>query len=95
MAKKKVIQRINLKEIKDPSFLAGLNFEELKSLSEDITNYIVDVTSINGGHLSSNLGVVDATIALCRVFDFSKDKLIYDVGHKLAGFVCRFLPLFV
>ena len=82
MAKKKVILRINLKEIKDPSFLAGLNFEELKTLSEDITNYIVDVTSINGGHLSSNLGVVDATIALCRVFDFSKDKIIFDVGHQ-------------
>ena len=82
MAKKKVIHRINLSEIKDPSFLVGLNYEELKVLSKDITNYIVDVTSKNGGHLSSNLGVVDATIALCRTFDFSKDKIIFDVGHQ-------------
>ena len=82
MSNKKVIQRINLTEIKDPSFLAGLSFKELKELSKDITNYLVDVTSTYGGHLSSNLGVVDATIALCRTFDFSHDKIIFDVGHQ-------------
>ena len=82
MSKKKVIQRINLNEIKNPSFLAGLSYQELEALSKDITDYIVDVTSVNGGHLSSNLGVVDATIALCRAFDFSKDKIIFDVGHQ-------------
>ena len=82
MANKKVIQRINLNEIKDPSFLARLNYDELNALSKDITDYIVDVTAKNGGHLSSNLGVVDATIALCRTFDFSKDKIIFDVGHQ-------------
>ena len=82
MSKKKVIQRININEIKDPSFLAGLSYQELGNLSKDISNYIVDVTSINGGHLSSNLGVIDATIALCRTFDFNKDKIIFDVGHQ-------------
>lgn len=82
MSKKKVIHRININEIKDPSFLAGLSYQELDSLSKDIANYIVDVTSKNGGHLSSNLGVVDATIALCRIFDFNKDKIIFDVGHQ-------------
>ena len=82
MSKKKVIQRINLNEIKNPSFLAGLSYQELEALSKDITDYIVDATSVNGGHLSSNLGVVDATIALCRAFDFSKDKIIFDVGHQ-------------
>ena len=82
MSKKKVIQRININEIKDPSFLAGLSYQELQTLSKDIADYIVDATSINGGHLSSNLGVVDATIALCRTFDFSKDKIIFDVGHQ-------------
>ena len=82
MGNKKVIQRINLKEIKNPSFLANLSKEELNLLSTDISNYIIDVTSTYGGHLSSNLGVVDATIALCRTFDFSKDKIVFDVGHQ-------------
>ena len=82
MPNKKVIQRININEIKDPSFLAGLSYKELNVLSKDITDYIVDCTAVNGGHLSSNLGVVDATIALCRAFDFSKDKIIFDVGHQ-------------
>ena len=82
MGKKKVIQRINLKEIKDPSFLSSLSNEELNVLSKDIADYIIDTTSAYGGHLSSNLGVVDATIALCRSFDFSHDKIIFDVGHQ-------------
>ena len=82
MSDKKVIQRININEIKDPSFLAGLSYKELDVLSKDINDYIIDVTSKYGGHLSSNLGVVDATIALCRAFDFSKDKIIFDVGHQ-------------
>lgn len=82
MAKKSVIQRIKLDEIQNPSFLATLSYKELKLLSDDITNYIVDATAKNGGHLSSNLGVVDATIALCRTFDFSRDKIIFDVGHQ-------------
>lgn len=79
---KKEIRHINLDEIKDPGFLKDLSYDELKALSFDISNYLIDITSTNGGHLSSNLGVVDATIALCRVFDFSKDKIIFDVGHQ-------------
>ncbi len=82
MSKKKLIQRININEIKDPTFLAGLNYKELDLLAGDLREYIIDATSKNGGHLSANLGVVDATIALCRVFDFSKDKIIFDVGHQ-------------
>ena len=82
MGKKKVIRRINLKEIKNPSFLSSLSNEELNVLSKDIADYIIDTTSTYGGHLSSNLGVVDATIALCRSFDFSHDKIIFDVGHQ-------------
>lgn len=72
----------DVSNIKDPSFLKDLTYQELEYLSEDIASYIVDITSKNGGHLSSNLGVVDATVALCRVFDFSKDKIIFDVGHQ-------------
>lgn len=79
---KEEIKHIDLTNIKDPRFLKDLSYKELDVLSKDIVSYLVDITSKNGGHLSSNLGVVDATIALCRVFDFSKDKIIFDVGHQ-------------
>ena len=82
MGKKKALKRINLKEIENPKFLKKLSYEELNLLSEDLREYIIDVTSKNGGHLSSNLGVVESTIALCRCFDFSKDRIIFDVGHQ-------------
>lgn len=82
MAKKKELKRINLQEIKDPSFLHGLTYKELNLLSQDIRDLIIDSVSQNGGHLASNLGAVESTIALCRVFDFSKDKIVFDVGHQ-------------
>ena len=82
MANKKELKKVNIAEIKDPTFLKDLSYAELDLLSKDICEYIVDKTAINGGHLSSNLGVIDATIALCRSFDFSKDKIIFDVGHQ-------------
>ena len=82
MAKKKELRHVNISEIKDPTFLKELSYKELDLLSKDICDYIVDMTAINGGHLSSNLGVIDATIAMCRTFDFSQDKLIFDVGHQ-------------
>lgn len=82
MAKKKEIQHIDLTAIESPNFIKNLSYKEMDVLSMDIRNYLVDVVSKNGGHLSSNLGVVEATIALCNVFDFSKDKIIFDVGHQ-------------
>ena len=84
MSKKDInkVNHIDLDSIKDPKFLAGLNYEELDVLASDIRSEILKVTSNLGGHLSSNLGVVELTIALHRVFDLSKDKLIFDVGHQ-------------
>ena len=84
MSKKEVnkVKSINLHEIKDPKFLMGLSHKEMDKLAEDIRAEIIRATSIYGGHLSSNLGVVDLTIALNRIFDFSTDKLIFDVGHQ-------------
>ena len=79
---KKEIKKINIKEIKNPEFLKGLNKKELEVLSEDIRNYILEMTSKNGGHVSSNVGAVEAIISLCKNFDFSKDKIIFDVGHQ-------------
>lgn len=81
MAKKEV-KHFNIENIQNPDFLKGLSYKELDVLSEDIRQYIINVTSKNGGHLSSNLGTVESTIALCKNFDFLKDKIIFDVGHQ-------------
>lgn len=79
---KKEIKHVDLSSIKDPKFLSSLSYDELGVLSADLRKYIIDIISENGGHLSSNLGAVESTIALCRTFDFSKDKIIFDVGHQ-------------
>ena len=76
------VNHYDLKGIKDPKFLAYLSKKELYVLAEDIRVEILRATSLYGGHLSSNLGTVELTIALNRVFDFSKDKIIFDVGHQ-------------
>ncbi|MBQ9734934.1 MAG: 1-deoxy-D-xylulose-5-phosphate synthase [Clostridia bacterium] len=59
-----------------------LNIKDLDNLAQDIREEIISTTYENGGHLASNLGIVETTIALYRVFDFPKDKLIFDVGHQ-------------
>ncbi len=80
--KKEIIEHIDLSKIKDPSFLKGMSYPSLNALSQDIRSYILDITSKYGGHLSSNLGVVEATIGICKALDFNKDKIIFDVGHQ-------------
>lgn len=75
-------KHFDLKEIKDPSFLKTLSYKEMDVLAEDIRSEIIRATSCNGGHISSNLGVVELTIALHRIFDFKEDKLLLDVGHQ-------------
>ncbi len=72
----------NLKDIQNPDFLRGLDLEELQMLADDIRLFLIDSISKTGGHLSSNLGVVELTIALHYVFDFKKDKILFDVGHQ-------------
>ncbi len=79
---KKELRRFDVRNIQNPDFLKDLSYPELDLLCEDIRRYIIEVTSKNGGHLSSNLGTVEATVALCKIFDFSKDKIIFDVGHQ-------------
>lgn len=77
-----LVKHIDLDQTKDPKFLATLNYEELDVLCSDLRSKIVEVTSNLGGHLSSNLGAIELTVALHRVFDLSKDKIIFDVGHQ-------------
>ena len=59
-----------------------LNLLENYKLAEEIREYILEVVSKNGGHLASNLGVVELTIALHSVFDLPQDKIVWDVGHQ-------------
>ena len=80
---------IDLQHIKDPSFLKDLERKELEELSKEIRRFLIESVSKTGGHLSSNLGVVELTIALHKVFDSPKDKLIFDVGHQ--GYVHKIL----
>ncbi len=73
---------IDVRHIKDPNIVKRLSYPELSRLAEKIRGEIIDQVSRYGGHLSSNLGDVELTLALYRVFDFAKDKLIFDVGHQ-------------
>ncbi len=71
-----------LEKINSPEDVKKLSIDEQKKLAEEIRKYILEVVSENGGHLASNLGVVELTIALHSVFDVPKDKIVWDVGHQ-------------
>jgi 1-deoxy-D-xylulose-5-phosphate synthase len=71
-----------LERINSPSDLKKLDAEELKVLAGELREQIIHTVSINGGHLASNLGVVELTIALHRVFNSPDDKIVWDVGHQ-------------
>ncbi len=76
------MDKFDLKNIKGPEFVKDLDEKSLEILSKEIRDELVKDSSINGGHLASNLGVVELTISLHRSFDFPKDKLLFDVGHQ-------------
>ncbi len=71
-----------LEKIKKENDIKNLEPEELELLSEEIREFLIEKISNTGGHLASNLGVVELTMALHLVFDLPKDKLIWDVGHQ-------------
>ena len=73
---------MNLDHIKNPQFLKQLNIHELEDLSSDIRDFLIQNVSKTGGHFSSNLGIVELTIALHYIFESPKDKIIFDVGHQ-------------
>ncbi len=77
MSDSKILEKINL-----PDDLKKLNLDELKVICKEIREVIIDVVSKNGGHLASNLGVVELTVALHAVFDFKIDDIVWDVGHQ-------------
>lgn len=69
-------------DIKSPEDIRGLSMNQLKELAEDIRSFLISSISSTGGHLSSNLGIVELTLALHYVFHSPQDKLIFDVGHQ-------------
>ena len=71
-----------LDKIDNPGDLAALSGEEMKVLAGEIRELIIHTTRVTGGHLASNLGVVELTLALHRVFQSPRDKIVWDVGHQ-------------
>ena len=71
-----------LKNLRSPADLAPLSFEQMADLGQEIRDLLIETVSHNGGHLASNLGVVELTLALHRVFETPKDKIVFDVGHQ-------------
>lgn len=73
---------MHLEDIHSPQDIKNLSYGELEILAKEIRKEIVDTVSKRGGHLASNLGVVELTMALHRVFDTPRDKIVFDVGHQ-------------
>ena len=75
-------KKINIKDIQNPDFLKDLSIKELNDLCVDIRQFLLECISKTGGHLSSNLGAVELTVAMHKVFNSPTDKIIWDVGHQ-------------
>ncbi|GGG18188.1 1-deoxy-D-xylulose-5-phosphate synthase [Lysinibacillus alkalisoli] len=73
---------MDLTTITSPSFLKSLSKSELETLAQDIRTFLIEKCSITGGHIGPNLGVVELTIMLHKMFDSPKDKFLWDVGHQ-------------
>lgn len=71
-----------LNKINSPEDIKKLSLEEMEKLAKEVRGYILKNVSNTGGHLASNLGIVELTIALLNNFDFTKDKIVFDVGHQ-------------
>ncbi len=72
-----ILDKVNM-----PEDLRKLNIEEKEKLCKEIRKLIIDITSKNGGHVASNLGVVELTVAIHSIFNTPEDKIIWDVGHQ-------------
>ncbi len=77
MKKNQLLEKIN-----NPKDISGLTYEELDLLSSEIRDFLTDNVCKTGGHLASNLGVVELTLALHRAFELPNDRIIWDVGHQ-------------
>ena len=73
---------MHLSQIQSPEVLKDLDFDQLETLCSEMRSALIDKVMDSGGHLGSNLGVVELVMALHRVFDFRRDKLVFDVSHQ-------------
>src|ERR1039458_1016275 len=71
-----------LQSIETPADIKALSHEQLTTLAEEIRTFIVDTVTTTGGHLGSNLGAVELTLAVHRVFDSPRDVVLWDTGHQ-------------
>src|SRR4030095_12845314 len=71
-----------LKTIDDPAQLRALERKQLRQLADELRAYVLESVSKTGGHLSSNLGTVELTIALHYIFETPEDRIVWDVGHQ-------------
>ncbi|MGA1024214.1 MAG: 1-deoxy-D-xylulose-5-phosphate synthase N-terminal domain-containing protein, partial [Aquiluna sp.] len=71
-----------LEQIRSPEDLQGLTEHQLKELAEEIRSFLIDTVSKTGGHLGPNLGVVELSIAMHRVFSSPSDAMVFDTGHQ-------------
>jgi 1-deoxy-D-xylulose-5-phosphate synthase len=74
--------KVVLETIRQPSDIKSLSMDQLDGLAEDIRQFLITKLSVTGGHLASNLGIVELTLAMHYIFDSPKDKFIFDVGHQ-------------
>lgn len=82
MENKQALTKNILETINSPADVKALSLDELKQLAEEIRQFLISVISKTGGHLAPNLGVVELSLALHRVFSTPKDKIVFDVGHQ-------------
>lgn len=73
---------MNLEAIQDPEFLRSYSTKQLKELATEIRSFLVNKLSVTGGHLGPNLGVVELTLMLHKMYESPKDKFLFDVGHQ-------------
>lgn len=73
---------MDISQFNDPSKLKALNYEQLGEVAQTIRQFLIEKCSLTGGHIGPNLGVVELTIMLHKLFDSPKDKFIWDVGHQ-------------
>ncbi|MFG6148570.1 1-deoxy-D-xylulose-5-phosphate synthase [Halobacillus sp. B23F22_1] len=73
---------MDLYKIKDPSFVKGMSIDQLNELSTEVRKFLIENLSSTGGHLGANLGVVELTLALHKVYESPKDRFLFDVGHQ-------------
>src|SRR4249919_4373615 len=73
---------MSLNEIRQPADLRALSYSELDELAGEIRDFVVQAVSENAGHLGSNLGAVELTLALHRVFESPRDAILWDTGHQ-------------